>query len=315
MYTQGVVLLTDGNTSISAVKAALDYHGVPVAKEAPASDHWGFSGDGLLIAFRPEVNGYALIDVVNQPWPDAMGDPNADPTLFGVWSMGNFGPFAYPGGLARARQHAWGWPEARTRTLACRGFVRIRLSYVFGGRDDAPVMPADYDALAEMTWLNTLVVALIDLPGVICYFNPNGEVLTDRDGFRFVWDGCRKEQKIPVQLWSNVRLFDLDPRFIFMDTVGNSQLDLPDVEAIFPKSDYDAAAVSYYLLNVTVYLIGGATLRTADPIDGPGETNLSWTIETSNNGIWTPPRKVVRLCPHVSQDEVKNLLSTIPVAS
>ncbi|MDJ0847938.1 MAG: hypothetical protein QNK04_06055 [Myxococcota bacterium] len=38
-----------------------------------------------------------------------MGDPQREPLLMGAWSMGHFGPFAYPGGLERAAQQCWGW--------------------------------------------------------------------------------------------------------------------------------------------------------------------------------------------------------------
>jgi hypothetical protein len=43
-----------------------------------------------------------------------MGDPKLDPMTFGAWSMGHFGPLAYPGGLGGARQHAWSWQTGRT---------------------------------------------------------------------------------------------------------------------------------------------------------------------------------------------------------
>jgi hypothetical protein len=310
LYTQGIVLLTDGRTTFEKLKSALQYHRFPVLKETPPSEDWQFGGEGVVIPFHPEVNGYASIDVVNHPWPDSMGDPKSDPALFGAWSMGNFGPYAYPGGLARARQHAYGWPAARTLAQDPRGFIRIRLSYVFGANDNAPVMPADYDPVAELQWLDTVALALLDLPGVICYFNPNGEVLTDRDGFRRFWQACRDQQKLPLQLWTNVRLFDVDAQFSFMDTVGNSQLDLPDVEAIAPKGEYDPGDIDYYLRNVTYYLLDRPHLQTDEPIDGPGETNLTWTIELLESGLVSPPRRVVRLCPRASQRAVRKSLAS-----
>jgi hypothetical protein len=61
---------------------------------------------------------------------------------------------AFPGGLARARQHAWSWPAGRAIAEGHRGFLRIRLSYVFGTTDNAPICPADYDAVAEMIFLS-----------------------------------------------------------------------------------------------------------------------------------------------------------------
>src|SRR5262245_19297910 len=113
-FTQGVCLLTDGNTSIDHVKSALQEEELEILKEAPPQENWCFGGPALLIAFRSEVNGYASVDLVNHPWPDTMGDPKADPMTFGAWSMGYFGPLAFPGGLARAQQHAWSWEPGRT---------------------------------------------------------------------------------------------------------------------------------------------------------------------------------------------------------
>ena len=79
------------------------------------------------------MNGYVAVDVVNHPWPDAMGDPTASAMIFCRWLMGHFGPFVYPGNLARAEQHNWAWEPARTSPDGHGGFIRVRTSYVFGG--------------------------------------------------------------------------------------------------------------------------------------------------------------------------------------
>jgi len=96
---------------------------------------------------------------------------------FGAWSMGHFGPLAFPGGLARARQHVWLWEAGRTVPEGHRGFIRIRMSYVFGTGQDARVLPENYQPLAEMMFLSRVVRALLNMSSVLCYFNPNGEVL------------------------------------------------------------------------------------------------------------------------------------------
>jgi hypothetical protein len=176
-FTQGVSLLTNGQTTIDNIKSALRQQGFDVVKESPADEGWAFFGPSLVVAFLPEVNGYAAVDVVNQPWPDSMGDPKSDSMTFGAWSMGFFGPFAFPGNLARAQQHAWSWQAGRTIPEGHRGFIRIRMSYVFGSKKDALTLPEDYDPVAEMQFLSRAVMALLKAPGVICYFNPNGEQL------------------------------------------------------------------------------------------------------------------------------------------
>jgi hypothetical protein len=309
-FTQGVSLLTNGQTTIDNVKSALHQQGFDIVKESPAGESWAFGGPTLVVAFLPEVDGYAAVDVVNQPWPDSMGDPNSDSTTFGAWAMGYFGPLAFPGSLARARQHAWSWQAGRTVPEDHRGFIRIRISYVFGGKEGAPIFPEEYDPVAEMQFLSRAVMALLKAPGVICYFNPNGEVLRDYSSFRELWDACTQQQKMPLPLWMNIRFFNLNETLGFMDTVGNGQLELSDVEAVFPTERYAPGDIDYYLRNVTHYLLElDREMETGEEIDGPGESNLSWTMEVLDQEVIEPPRRVLRLYPKASSMAVKAALS------
>jgi hypothetical protein len=241
-----------------------------------------------------------------------MGDPKSDPITLAAWSMGHFGPFAYPASLARAGQHAWAWHAGRTIAEGHRGFIRIRISYVFGASQDARVFPAKYSPGAEMMFLSHAVLAVLKAPGVICYFNPNGEVLRDDASFHGVWDPCTKQQKVPLPLWMNIRYCHLNEDLGFMDTVGNGQLELRDVEAVFPKSSYEPGVIDYYLRNVTHYLLGpGRQMKTGEEIDGPGESNLSWTMEVLDQGALDPPRRVLRLYPKASSKAVRAALAGV----
>jgi hypothetical protein len=215
----------------------------------------------------------------------------------------------YPGGLRRAGEHAWAWAPGKAAANFHRGFIRLRLSYVFGSGGNTPILPEGYDPLAELNFLGRAVLALFDVPGAICYFNPNGEVLLGRERFQETWSGCAALGKIPLSLWVNTRFFNLSDQFTFMDTVGNGQVDVADAEAIFPKSKYDANDVGYYLGNVTHYLLDfDDRITSGDPIDGPGETNLSWTAEWHEEGLVQPPRRVLRLYPTANRDEVRRAL-------
>jgi hypothetical protein len=312
VFTQGVSLLTNGQTNMDNIKSALGQQGFEIVKESPAQENWAFGGPTLVVAFLPDVNGYAAVDVVNHPWPDSMGDPKSGSMTFGAWSMGHFGPFAFPGGLARARQHAWSRQPGRTIAEGHRGFIRLRTSYVFGANKDALVMPADYDPVAEMMFLSRAVMALLEVPGVLCYFNPNGEVLRDYASFCQVWDACTQQQKMPLPLWMKIRFFNLSDKLGFMDTVGNGQLEVRDVEAVFPSAKYDPGNIDYYLRNVTHYLLGlDREMRSGEEIDGPGESNLSWTMEVLDQGVVEPPRRVLRLYPKSSIKAVRTALSAV----
>lgn len=311
-FTQGVSLLTNGLTTIDSVKAALLQQGFEIVKESPAQENWAFGGHTLVVAFLPDVNGYIAVDVVNQPWPDSMGNPKTDAMIFAAWTMGHFGPFAFPNSLARARQHAWAWQPAQTISEGHSGFIRLRTSYVFGANKDAPVMPAAYDPVAEMMFLSEVATALLKAPGVICYFNPNGEVLRDYASFRQVWDACSEQQTLPLLLWMNIRYYNLSEKLSFMDTVGNAQLEIRDVEAVFPTADYNPGDIDYYLRNVTHYLLGlDREMQSGEEIDGPGESDLSWTMEVLDQGVIDPPRQVLRLYPKASAKAVREALSAV----
>lgn len=312
-FSQGMCLLTDGQTTLEDIKTSLREEKLDiVVKQMPPDEDWRFGGPKLVIPYLPKVNGYASIDVVTQSWPDAMGDPKTDSMTFGAWSMGFFGPFAFPGGLARAGQHSWVWQPGRAIAEGHRGFIRILLSYVSGTEENAPILPKDYDPLAEMYFLSRLVLALLEAPGVICYFNPNGEVLRDRASFREVWAEGQKQKKIPLPLWMNIRFFRINEEFGMMDTVGNPQLDLQDLEALFPWSKYEPGDIAYYLRNVTHYLLGlDRELQTGEEIDGPGESNLSWITEGLEEGTIKPPRGTLRLYPKVNRKEIREALEAL----
>lgn len=314
LFTQCACLLTEGHVAYDQLKAAVasDFE---IAKEVALGKDWRFGGPTMILPFRPEVNGYGAVDVVEQVWPDSMGDPKAEPMTFGAWSLGQFGPLTYPGGLARAGQHGWAWAPAAKIAEGHRGFVRVRTSYGFGAAPDALVMPKDYDPLAEMHFLDRVVVTLLEVPAVLCYFNPNGEVLRDRDSFHDVWEECLKQQYLPLPLWVNIRFFTLNEKLCFMDSVGNGQLDIPDIEAVFPKARYRPADVDYYLRNITHYLLDtDRELKTGEAIDGPGETGLSWMIERHENGIVAPPRRVLRLFPWSDRDEIHAAIAMLKPA-
>lgn len=311
MFSQAFCLLTDGQPTIDDIKRALSKHGINIAKELPGGEAWHFGGPSVVIPFIPAVNGNVAVDVVNRPWPDSMGDPKTDPMVFGAWSMSQFGPFTFPGGLARAQQQSWAWADGKKIGPKHRGFIRIRCSYVFGAGNPT-ILLKDYKPLDEMNFLNRIAIALFNVPGVLCYFNPNGEVLRDATSFRHDVDACAKQQKLPIHLWANVRLYTINQSYSLMDTVSNAQLDVRDIEAVFPIPMYDEGTIDYYLRNVTIYLLGlDREFKSGESVDGPGENQLSWTIDALENGVASPPRPVYRLYPKAKAREIHALLSAV----
>lgn len=265
--------------------------------ERPAADNWEFGGPSVTVAYQPEVNGYATVDVVDRPWPDRMGDPKNEVTLFGAWSMGWFGPHTFPGGLDRAVQQAWSWPEAAETVARHRAFVRVRTSYVFGAEKDAKVLPSDYVALPELAFVASLAEALLDHPDALCYFNPNGEVVLSQEGLRESRAFGAQHALPPLDSYANVRLFNIDPTWLLMDTVGNWQLDMPDHEIAFSHDLCQPQEVARWLRNVSLYVFnaGEQPIKNGDTMDGPGDRR--WQASISPSGLCSPPRETLRWLP------------------
>src|SRR5687767_11775435 len=181
-YSQGVAILLSRTITLDELQPLLAP--LEIAKRNPASSNAHFGGPSLLIPYRPEVNGYLLIDICDFKWPDDMGDPKTNTDLFGAWAMGQYGPFSFPGSLARSIQHLWSWSDGKAIPEQHTSFLRLRISYIFGAANQqAPVLPADYDALAELHFLNKVVVKILDHSAALLYFNPNGEVLRNKQKF------------------------------------------------------------------------------------------------------------------------------------
>ncbi len=280
---------------------AKDYEIVKTVEE-PATE-WMFSGATLVIPYRKEVNGFALVDLVDQPWPDTMGDPVKEQMLYAAWGSGQFGPFAQSGGLKRASEQCWTWPAGKGVPEAMAGFARARITYSLGGSaEGAKLLPDDYDPIAELQFLNDLTARLLNLPQTLCYYNPNGEVLLGRAEFKEAVKYAASEGELPLEVWANVRIFTLIEGWLMMDTAGHMQFDapgkppFPDFEAVFPKGKYDPLEIDGFFRNLAGYLLanGATTIKDGDTIDGPSG---NWKVHARKNGLMMPPRSTLRLCP------------------
>ena len=306
MFTQGVCVLLERPVSLDEVEPALS--GYDVRGRRDGSGEWAFGGPSLIVAYQPETNGLVCVDIVDRPWPDHMGDAKTESITFGAWAMGHFGPFAYPRGLERSAQQCWGWEPGRSIAERHNAFLRIRSSYVFGALDDTPVMPSDYDPLPELEFVTRLASSLLDVPGALCYFNPNGEMLLDQDSLRETLNYAWSNGLPPLDAWSNVRMFNVNEEWSLMDTVGNGQLDIPDTEACFHSESFDFNEVANFLRNVSLYVLRhGEVFSDGDTMDGPG--GVHWEGRLFEAGISDPPRRVLRWLPNDDRQvppEIKN---------
>jgi hypothetical protein len=294
MFTQGVAILLEQSVSLDEIAECLKPY--DIVKRIDSSENWAFGGPSLTVGYRPDVNGYVAVDVVDRKWPDHMGDSKDEPMLFGAWGMGNFGPHAYPKGLQRACEQSWGWDGASEAVAKHAAFVRVRMSYVFGAKDDAPIVPEDYDPEAELQFLNKMTQTLLTLQGAICYFNPNGEVLRQMKTFDEDITYHKQQGIPPLGLWSNVRLFKVGDGWSMMDSVGNMQLEIPDMEVAFQPDVFSPGDVDYFIRNASLYILrNGQVIKDGDTMDGPGD--IRWRAQSHENGMSDPPRPTLRWVP------------------
>ena len=293
-FTQGVGLLLSRAVTLDEIEPLLgEFPIVRRIEEAPTPD---MSGPSFTVAFRPDVNGYVTVDCQDRVWPDHMGDPKREPALFGAWSMGFCGPLAFPGNLERAAQQSWGWDGARAVPGEHRAFVRIRSSYVLGAGEEAKVIPPDYDPVAELLFVTRVARAVLRLPSALAYFNPNGETLRSAETIDESLEFHAQRQLPPLDIWSNVRLFNPGNGWLLMDTVGMGQLDRPDCEACFPKDAYDPGEVDNFFRNCSLYLLKqGEIIKHGDTMNGPGGVN--WRAHHVEEPLCAPPRRVLRWFP------------------
>jgi hypothetical protein len=294
LFTQSCCVLLSEPVSVDVISNLLVTF--PILKVgSPSRPGWIGGGDYVLIDLRDKINGRLLVDIVDQPWPDGMGDSKAEPELFAAWSMGYFGPFAYPGNLQRAVQFCQRCPSLREKAPRHKAFIRLRTSYALGADADAPLMPQGYSYKTEMLQMGKVVDHLLTLPEAICYFNPNGEILLTRQVARDRAAHFLAKKLPPIELWCNTRYFNPGaPGWTMMDIIGMEQIDLPDSEAYAPAR-YGPNDLAIFLFNTSLYMATqGPVLREGSLINGPGG---KWRVRAVGDAKALRPRRVLRWFP------------------
>lgn len=309
LFTQGMCVLTRSPVAIADLERRLSDFAPAGRQPAVDEDH---ALETLVYEFRPEVNGHLLVTPARHAWPDDMGDPDESPELFVAWSLGQFGPLAFPGCLQRAADQAWGWEAGAREVRKHHAHVRFLISYVLGREEadddeEVPLVPEDYDPIAEMTFLTKAVSAVLEMPDAICYFNPGGEVIRDEGGLRRGLNHAWNHDLPPLDMWTNVRIYRADPTWSLMDTVGNGQFDLPDMEAVFENEKYEASEVEGFLRSASLYMLqADEEIEDGDTADGPGD--LSWRALECNDALSDPPRPTIRWIPQDNSEPPAELL-------
>lgn len=298
--SQGLMVLTEEPFSPDAVDHALGNFKVVKRELAQGEKNWMGGYPSWTVEMRPEVNGLVVVEVIDAPWPDHMGDPKSEPHLVAAWSIGLMGPGAFPGGLERAKQYAgiFGNQQVVEAAGRHRAFVRISSSYVLGkNKKDAPLLPADYNAVEELQFVTSIAAALLQQPGALCYYDPAGETLLDQATFEHYRKTFADAGLPTILLWTSVRMIRLDdaPPWFVADLVGMQQLDLTDMEACFRRGVHDAGEVRAFLGNIATYILKEKkVIESGHTADGPGG---KWRALLVNESLLPPPRPVLRWFP------------------
>jgi hypothetical protein len=305
LFTQAAMVLLSRVPSLDEVKQGLLLASPTEARITQGGRHWS-EGDSLLVLpFQPEKNGYLLIDIIERPWPDALGDLVDEPEVVAAWEAGHFGPLTYGGCLTQAGLQNWKWKAGRRIQEKHVAFLRIRLTYLLGvpnpGKGRPLPLVGVVNPLDELCFLTQVSGALLTLRGALGLLYPAGEALRNAAFVEERLNLHRGGGPPPIDVWTNVRFQTVDPSgtWAIMDTIGMAQMDLPDLEAAFPQdknAKFPAAEVDAFLLNQSLRLLEDrSAFAQSVTVSGPG--NTVWRSSGPAAGFSSPTRQVIRFLP------------------
>lgn len=297
-FTQCAAVLFESAPRLEDVQRALNtWHVSGTPKQGTGEHGWALCGPGFVIELRS--GSIAIVDLVERPWPDDVREAETTPALGSAWSVGAFGPRSTPGGLARAADQPWLWPEGGEAARRHGAFVRLRIGSEV--EKDSKDAPPEREPLYELLTLVELSEPFLRLPGALALFAPGGEALRSREQVETALGRKLGAGAPPFELWTNVRAVELaregDARWLALDTVGMTQLRLPDHEAIFAEGQEEPEAVEALLRNACAHILASSPIppgSTAD--DGRGRR---WKASAATS-IVAPPRPVLRWLPEES---------------
>lgn len=302
MFTQSAYIFGNRAPSARDLQDALRDFEILGGLDKPEDGHWAFGNASLLLQMEYQEEGRLTIDVCNRPWPDDLGTKDEEEGTIAAWQLGFFGPAVFPGSMVRAAQQAWAWKQAPGVAGGHRAFIRVRSGYVRDADDEGGL--DGYDPVQELIEVTKVAAALLEMQGMLCYFNPNGETLRPLDFIEQSLEWFEEDEQLPLDVWCNVRIAKVDAEtdWRLMDCVGMAQLDLPDIEVAFRSGKLEFGDADAFIRQLATYIYSSETpIKDGETIDGPGETN--WKALFFSQGFTSPPRKVLRFLP-TNEEEV-----------
>ncbi|WP_206036110.1 hypothetical protein [Crateriforma spongiae] len=303
LFTQGMCVLLRAPMPNVEIQRRLSMFELVGRQESIDDDA---APETLVLQFRPEVQGHLMVTPSSARWPDDMGEPDENPEAFVAWSLGQYGPLTYPGCLDRAVHDPTLTPALRRDVNDHVAHIRLLISYVVGADDDSdsedlPEMPEGYDAEAELAAMTRAVTALLESPLAIAYFNPGGEIILDADTMRRGLNEAWTRDEPAIDMWVQSRCLvehngTSAEGWEVIDTVGQGQLDLPDLEAVFFGKLYARDEVVDFLRGITHELldphVGIDSFMEGQIRKGPG--GIQWHCIACGDSLNSPPRPTLR---------------------
>jgi hypothetical protein len=243
----------------------------------------------LSVPYLRWAGSRVVIDVVNEAWHDAFGEPEKDARRYLAWTFGAHGAHCHPGVMERALKQT---PERRRDWRQAQkhvGYIRVRLvkpSWGEGMDDES-----SRDRFGELSFLSWMVVTLLDLPGAVACFNPAAEMLLERESMVRALEHARTRERQPLSIWLNRREQKLANHWWLIDTVGNSQLGHPDLEAFY-QNEQAMPGMSGFLFDVATHLCANGRQLTDDDMVTDAVGN-AWQASNHESSLGMPTRRVV----------------------
>lgn len=274
----------------------LEKHGRTISAISEESPYPEMEGPSLRLPWGEGSTHSCLVDIVDGPWPDAMGSDEAEPGLISnAHMLGAYGPCVHPGALERAATIG-GLTEVKTAAREQHhAFIRIRLtgtlleSSEHAGNEPAATAPSPTEVLL---WMAGIAAQVGVVPGAMGYFNPNGEVLLSIDSLIKMMDGAATEGLYPVPVLISVRHFQSEPGWTIADTVGMGQFGLPDHEMAISQDESNPGEYPLFLINLCHYQITSqAIIHGGETTTGPDDT--LWRAQEADASRAVPARAVL----------------------
>jgi len=275
--TQALALLTQRVFSLEEIQQQLEAGKLPCTIEETG-------GGQVLRGKLPHDGPDVVIEVVASPWPDKI-EPEQD-----------LGPFTHRGALERACKFNVNWTKAAEVAAQHRGVVLVRMVQQEDSASESPT-----EVLTQLMAVAKVSRAIGSLPDVAGYFCPGGEIFVPIEVLDEVLQASKVAGFPPLDLFANLRLSWLDDRWIIFETIGNTQLGMPDFEVYADSKQHDLNDIAAWLRRWSwQHLKAENALEDGTVTQGPSDA--SFDVVYADDALLAPKRRVIRL---IARDEQK----------